>query len=353
MSTKKKEDFKIWMVRAGSGSMYIDTFLNEGIIAVGWNDVGDLTSINSWDELKIKIQETYPDWSPNKISQATGQLWRFCKDFKINDRVITYDSTLREYHLGVIISEYNFSKELEYKNFRKVDWIYNGISRDELSIDTKNTLGSILTVFELSREILEEIIKSHPGYLSEEEKEEYSQVFQMLEKEKHLQYQEEALKSLKEDAIARSTEFIKDLVYKLSSEESELLVAGILRGMGYKTRLTNKGSDLGSDIIVSPDGLEMVEPIIKVEVKHKVQSKNKIGAPELRNFIGGLRPPVRGIYVSTTGFTKEAYYEAERANFQITLVDLDRLVDLIVEYYELLDNETKTLVPLRKIYWPV
>ena len=123
--------------------------------------------------------------------------------------------------------------------------------------------------------------------------------------------------------------------------------------MGYKTRLTSRGSDLGSDIMASPDGLEMVEPIIKTEVKHKTKSKDKIGAPDLRNFIGGLRPPTRGIYVSTTGFTKEAQYEAERANFQITLVDLDRLVDLIVEYYEQLDTETKALVPLRKMYWPV
>lgn len=353
MTKKEKENNKVWMVRAGVGNLLIDSFLNKGIVAIGWNDVGDLSSIETYKDLKLKLQEVYPDWSAGKLAQTAGQLWKFYNDFSKGDKVITYDSVSREYHLGVIVSDYKFSKKFEYQNYREVHWNYSDISRDSLRVETKNTLGAILTIFELSNEIWEELMMADPGYISDEEKEEYEQVIQQMEDEKRQKYQEEALESLKEDAVARSTEFIKDIVYNLNWQETELLVAGILRAMGYKTRLTNKGSDLGSDIMASPDGLEMVEPIIKTEVKHKTKSKGKIGAPDLRNFIGGLRPPTRGIYVSTTGFSKEAYYEAERANFQITLVDLNRLVDLIVEYYEQLDTETKALVPLRKIYWPV
>jgi restriction system protein len=128
-------------------------------------------------------------------------------------------------------------------------------------------------------------------------------------------------------------------------------VGGILRAMGYKIRFTSRGSDLGSDILASPDGLGLEEPRIKVEVKKR--TIEKIGAPDIRNFIGGLRGVEKGIFVTTSGFSKEARYEAERANFALTLIDSDLLVELIVENYESLTPETKALIPLRKIYWPV
>ena len=73
---------------------------------------------------------------------------------------------------------------------------------------------------------------------------------------------------------------------------------------------------------------------------------------DIRSFIGGMRGFHKGIYVATTGFTIDAKYEAERANFPITLVDADLLVELITENYEQLSPEVKALVPLRKIYWP-
>lgn len=353
MSKENKENYKIWMVRAGSGSMYIDTFINSGIVAIGWNELGKLTGLKTYKSLKEKVANSYPDWNQGKINLNTGQIWRFYNEIQIGDIVITYDSDMRAYFYGEVKSDYKFDKSFNQYHYRKVEWDNTAIYRDDLKISSKNTLGAIMTIFEVSKDVYQDIYQAHPGHITEEELQEIQERAEEYEKELSEQYEREALEKLKEDAVARSTEFIKDIVYNLNWEETEILVAGILRAMGYKTRLTNKGGDLGSDIMASPDGLEMVEPIIKAEVKHKTKSKDKIGAPDLRNFIGGLRTPIRGIYVSTTGFTKEAYYEAERANFQITLVDLDRLVELIVEYYEQLEPEIKTLVPLRKIYWPV
>ena len=36
-----------------------------------------------------------------------------------------------------------------------------------------------------------------------------------------------------------------------------------------------------------------------------------------------------------------------------TLVGLDELVELLIDYYEQMDTEAKRLVPLRRVYWPV
>ncbi|MCK4575694.1 restriction endonuclease, partial [candidate division WOR-3 bacterium] len=116
-----------------------------------------------------------------------------------------------------------------------------------------------------------------------------------------------------------------------------------------KTRKSAKGADRGVDIVASPDGLGLEQPRIRAEVKHR---EGSIGASDLRSFIGGLRPSDRGLFVSTGGFSKEARYEAERSTIPVSLIDIDELTNLLIENYDNLDNDTKALVPLVKLYWP-
>lgn len=78
-----------------------------------------------------------------------------------------------------------------------------------------------------------------------------------------------------------------------------------------------------------------------------------MGSQEIRSFLGGRHEDDKGLYVSTGGFTKDARYEAERASIPLSLMDIDELVEAIIENYETLDNETKQLLPLRRLYWPI
>jgi restriction system protein len=77
-----------------------------------------------------------------------------------------------------------------------------------------------------------------------------------------------------------------------------------------------------------------------------------MGSPDIRSYLGGRHKDDRGLYVSTGGFSKDAKYEGDRAAIPLTLMDIDGLVDIIVEYYEQLDLPTRSLLPLTKIYWP-
>ena len=139
---------------------------------------------------------------------------------------------------------------------------------------------------------------------------------------------------------------------KLTWKEMQALVAGILRAMGYKTKISRQGGDRGKDIIASPDGLGLEHPRIFVEVKH--QKGLQIGAPEIRKFSGGRHAQNdRCLFVCTAGFSIEAGYEAERAEVPLTLIDGDQLVDLLLEHYEGTDVETRALAPVRKIYLPM
>lgn len=137
---------------------------------------------------------------------------------------------------------------------------------------------------------------------------------------------------------------------KLDWDEMQTFVAGLLRATGYKTRISPQGSDRGKDIVASPDGLGLEQPRIVAEVKH--QTGKQIGSQEIRSFLGGRHKDDRGLYISTGGFSKEAKYEADRASIPLTLLDIEDLVELVIENYERMDIESRTLLPLTKIYWP-
>jgi restriction system protein len=56
--------------------------------------------------------------------------------------------------------------------------------------------------------------------------------------------------------------------------------------------------------------------------------------------------------VSTGGFTKDAEGEArQKEKKRLMLVDLERLFDLWVEYYDEIPENYQRLLPLRKVYF--
>jgi len=324
----------LWMVRAGEEGFLIEDFIDRKIVAIGWNYLGDLKKYKDNEEIKNEFRKQRPLYNNYKIGMNTRQINIFVNEIKNKDYVITYDPNNREYHIGKIISDYRPEPKLcEYQNIREVEWKYV-INRDDLSASTKYKLGPIQTVFKIHEDAEKEILNLSKG----KEK-----------KEEDIEYQKSEIETIKEDYIANSHEFIKDKVMALNWEDMQDLVAGVLRGMGYKTMVSPKGPDRGKDITASPDGLGLTQPRIFIEVKHREQP---IGSGEIRKFIGGLRTGCNGIYVSTGGFAKEAKYEAERSNIPLTLIDADLLVDLIVEYYDHFDTDTRSLLPLTKIYWP-
>ncbi|RPK24463.1 restriction endonuclease [Paenibacillus xylanexedens] len=330
-----------WFIRAGENAYLFEEFKETQMIAIGWNEVGSLAQVRHIDDVKKRLRNEYPDYKDGKVNITAGQLIRFANEMKVGDLVVTYNPQTREYLIGEITSDYEFGEGVisDKNHFRKVLW--NGlVNRDVLTANTRNSLGSIMTLFALQNETVKELIH----FLKSKSAESFESQPEETEKE------QAELDTIKEDVIERAHEFIKDKFNHLDWEEMQSLVAGVLRGMGYKTRISVKGPDRGRDIIASPDGLGLQQPRIMVEVKHR---KNAMGSNEIRSFIGGLRPGDQGVYVSTGGFTREAKYEAERSNIPVSLVDADLLVELINQHYDAFDSEAKSLMPLKKIYWPL
>ena len=324
---------KLWIVRSNNGE-YIESFLTEHVVGLNWLPNENLQG-KDLQSIKAILLKYYPD-KEKSIPSWASMINNFVNKISIGDYVLTYDPSSRIYYIGKIKGDYIFyTKTNDCHHVRKVQWEKQEISRDSLSNDTKNSLGSTLTVFQLKKEQEKEIIdllnkKEQPQKDSVEIKEENTENSKML--------------------IENAKENLKDAIQNLDSDQMEELFKEILNAMGYIAERTKKGADRGIDIFASKDGLGLEEPRIFVEVKHR---KGQMGAQEIRTFIGGRQVNDKCLYVSTGGFTKEARYEAERSNTPLKLINIDDLANLLSLHYDKFSAEGKTLLPLKKVYLPL
>jgi restriction system protein len=327
----------IWMIRAGEGGRLIDEFA-KGYVAIGWTELGDMSSVTDKEQIGELYIKAYPDVKKGSIPTSIAMFHRFRSVLSKGDNVVSYDTKNREYLIGEINGDYEYKLEGvgDYPHLRKVKWL-GRVSRDSIRTSSRNALGSSLTLFAVQQEVWDDLVNSMQGGIRTP--------IEIAHED-----DTESLETLRDNFVEKAHEFIKDKILALDADEMEKMVAAILRGMGYRTRVSPKGPDRGVDLIASPDGLGLEEPRIKIEVKHR--SKTAMGSSEIRSFLGGLREGDKAIYVSTGGFTKEGKYEADRANVPLTMLDLDDLAQLIVTYYENFDLDGRALIPLVRVYWP-
>ena len=344
----EQSDGKMWMVRAGRGGVYAEHFLTSGVVAIDWAEVGEIGSDESDDSIRQRYEATFTEDSPGQRNVSIGQIKRFLREVAVGDHAVTYDPRQRLYHIGIVQSDAAVETRMvgdrprpEY--VRRVDWQSDPVPRDGLTTGSKQVLTALLTVFRLNDAVSQELrgggttpaqssdASAVPSPASASELDDAEAVYTLTE------------------YVEKSEQFIEDHIARLNPYQMQDLVAGILRAMGYRTRVSDPGPDRGVDIFASPDGLRLAEPRIFVEVKHRAGA---IGAPAVRSFLGGRHPGDRCLYISTSGFTREARYEADRSVIPVELVAMPALRALLVDFYELLDLETRRLVPLRRIYWP-
>jgi restriction system protein len=154
-----------------------------------------------------------------------------------------------------------------------------------------------------------------------------------------------------EEAEEAAVADIRTYLWRMPPYEFQSLVAALLRAMGYHVLWeAPPGPDQGIDIVAYTDPLGTSSPRIKVQVKRHAETK--IAREGISSFVGTLGAQDVGIYVAAGGFTKEAEREARsQEQRRLTLIDLDRLVELWIEHSPKLDDTDRQRLPLRPIYY--
>ncbi|WEZ08871.1 restriction endonuclease [Priestia flexa] len=323
---------KWWMIRAGDHNELIPVWKDRGIASIGWPKLENPKQYRTKDEMMAKANIVFVESKPNSRSSCVSQVWRFSREIKKGDRVITYFREKREYMVGTVLEPHFYDKSIgdpAYPNNIKVDWGEVTVARDLLSQAAKNSLGSVLTVFRVDEwgNEIDKLIEhpfSDPEPIDEAEEDE-----------------------IIEDLVSKATVMIQDKVDKFDPWQMQELVGGLLRAMEYNVQVSPKGPDGGVDVLAYKDAFGFEKPIIKVQVKHR---KSSASAPEIQQLLGANPIDANSLFVSTGGFTSHA--EAVAKHNSVRLVDLEELVRLVVQWYEKMPNDTRALLPLQKMYFP-
>src|SRR3989344_318206 len=116
----------------------------------------------------------------------------------------------------------------------------------------------------------------------------------------------------------------------------EQSVIDLLLGMGYGGSRKDAGQaigrsgDGGIDGVIKEDKLGL--DLIYVQAKR--WNDNSVGRPEVQSFVGALNGKFakKGIFITTSNFTKDAIEYAQRLDSKVILIDGIQLAKLMVEY---------------------
>jgi len=141
-------------------------------------------------------------------------------------------------------------------------------------------------------------------------------------------------------------------VVELSPTFFERLVVELLVKMGYGGSIKDAGKaigksgDEGIDGTIKEDKLGL--DIIYIQAK-RWKPGNVVGRPELHKFVGALagQGAKKGIFITTSNFTKEALDYTPKNETKIVLIDGEQLTQLMIDYN--LGCTTQQIYELKKI----
>jgi restriction system protein len=147
---------------------------------------------------------------------------------------------------------------------------------------------------------------------------------------------EESLEIAFQDLHNELKEELLKTVLNCSPSYFEHLVVDLLVGMGYggsrkeAGKVMGQSGDEGIDGIINEDKLGL--DVIYIQAK-RWQEKSSVGRPEIQKFAGALqgKRAKKGIFITTTTFTKEAVKYVEQIESKIILIDGFRLTDYLID----------------------
>src|SRR5690625_2711321 len=125
MATLKLKDRKYWLYSPGSQAAMWDEFYDQGIMAIGWDELGDLRQYNSKKEIAEKLQKVF-DTESSKSNDAAAN-WEFYKEISKGDVIIAKKNRSDYIGYGIVTSDYFYDEERShFKKCRNVDWNKKG-----------------------------------------------------------------------------------------------------------------------------------------------------------------------------------------------------------------------------------
>jgi MoxR-like ATPase len=123
--TQPRPDAAYWCIAPGEGARLWNDFVESGIAAIGWDQLGDLTNFGSKEDVIAALKnEKSGEGEPTNDALACYQ---FANNIRVGDVIIAKRGIKEVVGYGIVTSNYEFrSDRAEYRHVRQVNWIAIG-----------------------------------------------------------------------------------------------------------------------------------------------------------------------------------------------------------------------------------
>ena len=125
MADEDVETTHYWIYSPGEGAGIWDECCESGIMAIGWDEIGDLLQYSTKTEMKQAMKEHIDPERP--YTMAAHAMWQFAHEMKPGDVVFAKKGRSTVIGRGIVMSDYEFDDSRDdNKNVRKVNWTHKG-----------------------------------------------------------------------------------------------------------------------------------------------------------------------------------------------------------------------------------
>ena len=125
MERERLKHVEFWQISPGEDGEYLEQFIRNRKIYLGWGLIGDLRKFKNEDEIKSAIaDQNYPHKNLNRVVRV---LMKFFRDVKIGDIVvIKHGNSKKIYGICKVIGDYEYDplpEDESYAHTRKVEFL--------------------------------------------------------------------------------------------------------------------------------------------------------------------------------------------------------------------------------------
>jgi restriction system protein len=331
----------LWVVRAGRHGEQEGVAVKECLVCHGWNELPDYSAFRTKDELRPIYRDTYNHESEKQVISGLGQVWRFAREIQKGDLVALPLKTESAFAFGRITGDYQYKQFApNVMHIRRVEWLKT-VPRSVFPKDILFSMNSALTVFTVYRNDAESRVNKILAL---------APLVRELDTENadagNEGFADDDTVNLEETA---RDEILKFIQAKFKRHDLARLVDAVLKAQGYKTEVSSPGPDGGVDILAGSGSLGFDQPRLCVQVKSGSSAEGQKTFNELLGVVSKFASQ-QGLLVSWGGFTNPVKLDARKDFFKIRLWDQGDLVDAVLQNYELLDDEIKAELPLKRMW---
>ncbi len=329
----------VWLVRAGRRGEQEQIAPDNNLVTIAWNELPDLSDIQSREALADLYRQIFPDASPNRVAHHVGQVWALRARMEAGDLAVLPLHIQSAIAIGRIKGPYQYRTDLgdDVHHTRPVEWSVTDLPRTTFDQDLLYSFGAFMTVCQISRNNAEERIKavlagkpSPPlvptGTEEAGEGEEPPDIEQ-----------------------AARDQVLNHIQRKFAGHRLAELVDAVLQAEGYLTRVSPPGPDGGVDILAGSGPMGFGERRLCVQVKSSPTPADVNALRGLQGVLQNFRAD-QGLLVSWGGFKQSVLQEARQSFFSIRLWDSGDLLRAIFKNYDRFSDQLQAELPLKRIW---